>query len=389
VSCNAIGELGICALVAALVSPPRLEELHIARNHIRAGGVVAVTTALSQLPRLRTLDMTDCGLYKAPTASVTRLLLAVPHLTALRLNVSASGSGGVLSAAASDAFAESLVGLPQLQTLEIYEDTFIDAGAAAVAHALSALPHLTTLLLPACLCRISDQHLRGLASAVPKLSVLDVSSNLLGRRGAVLTDFLRCFTHLYSLSLRTSQLLDHTVQLVTSAFPSLPLLTSLDLSENSIRDRGATVLARGLHAVPRLTVLRLQNNHITSDGAAALAFELRTNCPAPQLTTLELAGNLLDTSACAALCRAFAHLPRLSGVGVMGYSPAGENDVLVDVMCLLNCPLAWQVEWLRLWACHREDYNRVCLAGWLEEYAWVRRSELIGFRRASVAAYIG
>jgi Ran GTPase-activating protein (RanGAP) involved in mRNA processing and transport len=197
-----------------------------------------------------------------------------------------------------------------------------DAGAQALAHALSHNTSLTTLSL--CDSKISDAGAQALAQALSQsntsLTSLDLGWNQIGDAG---TRALSQSASLKTLKLSNNKIGDAGAQGLAYALSQNVPLTTPQLWRNKIGDAGAQVLEQALsynaflvalilsyeHINASLTSLELGGNEIGDTGAQALAQALSQNF---SLTILSLWDNNIGVAGVQALAHALSQKTSLT-----------------------------------------------------------------------------
>lgn len=180
------GDCDAMELATVLLELPctMLEELNVSGNAIGGAGMQALTSALSkrEAPRLQTLTFAynlagDDGAGAVAAALSSGTFTSLVDLNMGKNNVGASGArllGTALGAGH----------VPNLKWLELYRNPLTSAGVAAIAEALVGLPRLDTLWLHA--VESEDAGAYALANALstgaaPNLGQLRIEGNGLTR----------------------------------------------------------------------------------------------------------------------------------------------------------------------------------------------------------------
>ncbi|GCA62954.1 hypothetical protein KIPB_006928 [Kipferlia bialata] len=191
-------------------------------------------------------------------------------------------------------------------------------------------------------------HLARCLEGVPRLEVLDISSNYIGPEGALsLAGALSHVPLLTELTLCVNTISDDGTLAIASDLLHVPRLKSLNLGSNDISDVGLTGLADALGHVPRLTRIWLHDNDITAVGVGHLVDRL----PA-ELSLLVLSGNPIGRRGGAFLGNAIPQLPMLDvlslddcGMGrslckametVMGASSEERGQMVAELLTLIQ-----------------------------------------------------
>jgi len=201
-----------------------------------------------------------------PAAAMFAAMLAV-MLAAAPVEAKYCYSSDVLPAGATFSSPALVVDLEGCTTLELYNSTIGDSGAAAIAQALKSNTALT---------------------------YLDLSYNNIGDSGAAaIAEALKNNAALTELYLYNNTIGDIGAVAIAGALKSNIALTTLRMNNNTIGDSGAAAIAEALKNNAALTELYLYSNNIGDSGAAALVEALKVNTA---VRTLRLGNNNLTCS---------------------------------------------------------------------------------------------
>jgi Ran GTPase-activating protein (RanGAP) involved in mRNA processing and transport len=114
-----------------------------------------------------------------------------------------------------------------------------------------------------------------------------------------------------------------------------PQLTSLDLASNLLCSAGALALASQLSTIPRLRSLNLETNNLQEDGACFLASHLSST---PHLTSLNLANNWIQERGAISLVTHLSATPSLTSLD-MGFCGIGSRGASELALHLSSTPL--------------------------------------------------
>jgi uncharacterized protein (TIGR02996 family) len=250
---SAVLELAASDLAASLVA------LSLSSLHLRDDGVTGLArcAAIANLARL-SLAVNDL------TAAAVEALRASPHLQQLRHLDVAHNRIGPRVAVALD--------LPALESLSLRGTDLGAEGARLIGAARTeALVHLD---LSGCLLGPDDVEALADASALGRLTELNLDWNTIGPRGAAAIAASPRFARLQSLVLsgapnRVSNAISDDGATALAASAHLERLARLDLTANGIGDRGALAIARSPH-LAGVAELELKWNTIGETGGAAL-----------------------------------------------------------------------------------------------------------------------
>ena len=238
------------------------------------------------------------------------------------------------------ALASALQHLTQLQHLPLARSQLGNAGLAALAPALSAIPGLQTLGVDNNLVSGTEgaKALCMLLGTVPGLTHLDVSYCSLRNEGAaLLAAVLRGLTCLQTLDISSISIGDSGMVTVAPALAALPHLHTLnvihnqfgagavsmlqpvlaregsplrrlDLSFMELRVKGAQSLASGLSTATQLQELNLRNTAIGHHWQGWVALVPAFRRLEPSLQSLQLAFESLDNAGTGALATALETL---------------------------------------------------------------------------------
>jgi Ran GTPase-activating protein (RanGAP) involved in mRNA processing and transport len=320
------------ALAKCLRFVPSLKRLRVGHISITGTGLRAICNALTSLPRLS--DLTLCGCpdrachqqhaleLKSNVAVLAGALRSLQLLTVLNLSGNGLGDEGI------KLVAEVLPTLSLLTQLNLGFNNMTADGTHYLAEALVDLRNLTTLKLGAkdnldwdsSRCnRIGDVGCEILSRAFPKLPVLEVihlGCNQIGEIGIqALASALQHTMHLSELKLNLNMEVGIWGGTVLAAgLRFAPQLAELHLRGIALSDEGCMAIADSLQHVPLLQVLNLEDNDIGSEGAACLAAALAADA-GPYLRGLLLGFNPIAEGAIK-LAAALPNVPLLSALSV-------------------------------------------------------------------------
>merc|ERR1712137_1175232 len=180
-----------------------------------------------------------------------------------------------------------------LTSLDLWNNSIGDDGAAAIAKALEVNRVLTDLNLE--YNQIGSSAASAIAEALKVnavLTTLGLANNKIGPSGAsAIAEAMKVNRVLTKLSLWGNSIRDEGAKALASALEVNAVLTSLNLTSNGIGDSGATAIGKALEVNAVLTSCDLAVNRIGDEGAKALASALEVNAV---LTKLDLSCNGLD-----------------------------------------------------------------------------------------------
>lgn len=154
---------------------------------------------------------------------------------------------------------------------------------------------------------ISKHGLVALTPSLLSLRELDLSNNVLGRKGAVAAGDLIRSSRLSKLDLANNSLGSNGALALAGALSFSPSLTNLGLAHNNICPAGALALALSLPS-SRVHKLRLQGNIVADQGCLHLADYLNDS----HLLQLCLQDNLVSDTGCMHLAKALQRNDRLT-----------------------------------------------------------------------------
>ena len=194
------------------------------------------------------LDLRACPIPDPVATVLARLLLrnnSAPTLRSLNLECCEITDFG------TNVIASALETNSTLQKVDISENDFGLAGAAALAHVLRTNSCLQELTL--CQNNLTDACIEAFADA------LRVNSTL----------------RIFNLAL--NDIMDHGAGRIAGALKHNSTLQDLDLSSNGIRNIGAVALSQALLNTSGLRKLKMSGNPIGLEGAESIARAMRTN----------------------------------------------------------------------------------------------------------------
>jgi hypothetical protein len=205
------------------------------------------------------------------------------------------------------ALAEALTRMNQMDTLTLNFDGIGEVGAMAIAKALKSMEHVETLSLqfkPIGITPIMAVSIASAISSMSELSILDISGNKIDCVGA--TAFAVALNHSENLIM-------------------------LYISDNHIGDVGACALAEALKNTPNMGLLRLDYNYFGDVGACAIASALETLSDLLQVRAF--CHDISDVGAIA-IAESVANLTMIEELGVGGgnVSDAGAKAVAASVV---------------------------------------------------------
>ncbi|XP_074549898.1 leucine-rich repeat-containing protein 31 [Halichoeres trimaculatus] len=288
---------------------PQLEELDVSWNELIGGCLRALTAHLQHVGGVRVLRLCSCRLTADDITALGEVVDCLPRLEILDLSWNSSIGGGAL---------QSLLGNPQpsLRELHLVACQLTAADAAALGGLVSALPSLsvldvscnpqlsqdgdnngfmelasslshanslTTLRLQA--CGLTSDSLEALSASLhvlPSVRELDLSCNKSISGGlSRLTLHLGHLTHLESLDLHLCCLTHSDLEALIQVLPSLTALTELDVSSN----KGAGGVVHPIvSALPLMKMKRFPLNSCSLNEESYTAFALAV----PYLHTVDV-----------------------------------------------------------------------------------------------------
>ncbi|XP_040921611.1 leucine-rich repeat-containing protein 31 isoform X1 [Toxotes jaculatrix] len=277
---------------------PQLEEMDVSWNELIGGCLKALTSHLQHVGGIRTLRLCSCRLNADDTTALGEALSCIPLLEILDLSWNGGiGGGGLqgllgklhpplreihlvacqLTAADAAALGGIVSALPRLSVLDVSCNPQLtrevdDGGFRELAASLSHAASLTTLRFQACgLTMDCLDTLGGSLRCLPSVRELDLSCNksLAGGLNR-LTLHLAHLTHLESLDLHLCCLTHTDLEALIQVLPSLTALMELDLSSN--KEVGGVVHLL-VSALPLTQMKRLPLNScsLTEESFTALA----------------------------------------------------------------------------------------------------------------------
>jgi Ran GTPase-activating protein (RanGAP) involved in mRNA processing and transport len=171
---------------------------------------------------------------------------------------------------------------------------------------------VTTLKLQ--FCSIRDYGIQALASALGKMTRLDLSQNHIKYEGCkALAAALETSTTLTEIVLACNYICPDGAKVLALALAKNKTLTTLDLSSNCVGDEGGVALADALAKSDTLTTMALWYNGIGDAGATAFASALLKN---KTITTLDIGSPDIGVSGAMALADAAARSRSLTKLTV-------------------------------------------------------------------------
>ncbi|XP_047185747.1 leucine-rich repeat-containing protein 31 isoform X2 [Scophthalmus maximus] len=282
---------------------PRLEEVDVSWNELIGGCLDALTSHLHHVGGIRALRLCSCRLNAGDITALGEALGCVPLLEILDLSWNGSVGGGVgglqgllgklrpplreihlvacqLTAADAAALGGALSALPRLSVLDVSCNPQLSqevdgsvGGFGELAASLSHAASLTTLRLQACGLTTGCLHdLGGSLRCLPAVRQLDLSCNK-GLSGGLdlLTPHLAHLTHLESLHLHLCCLTHTDLEALIQALPSLTALAELDVSSN---EEAGGVVHPLVSALPLTQMKRLPLNSCSLTEASFTALAL-------------------------------------------------------------------------------------------------------------------
>jgi hypothetical protein len=301
-------------------------------------------------------------------------------------------------------------------------------GAIALASSLPSVPQLTTLCLDNCRLGVgrpagSTGTLMDALAECTRVKTLHLHGNKFGTRDAVsLTSLLRRLSNLHDLDVGDNPLGDTGATTLTASLPLLPRLVRLDVSKCDFSSAALITLAGGLAIMTPLEEVSVSKNDLSHGAVRSVCGALLSS--STTLSSLDLLGMALDAAGLAMIGRFMAHFSRLeletgydlsnnewmkracsslatastctSGKewmdSLQGYVSELASDYYLDTWKLGMCPsgnIPCPASLTNIEAAASSVFDRcprymqssagsvLCLAAWLQEAAWLRRSCLI------------
>lgn len=301
-------------LSEALPLFPGLRYVSFSMNRIGVDEAVWLASVLPLLPALREINLSGCELTDAALSALN--LAACPALESVLAPSNSITATGVFALAPAW----------RLTGLNLSNNPLGEAGAFAVAKALTAWPRITELRLsqaefsPVGVVAI----VHALRASAPHLEVLKLDGNTVGRAGGLELAALLASgaqAKLQCLSMHRCAL-DGAAPELLRGLAATPNLACLSAWDNDIDDVGADALTALLRAggLPRLGEVDLSMNRITDAAATRLVEAIMARGATPIPCLVHLSGNPLSAEAQADLTARLARLPPRP-------KPAGGVDV--------------------------------------------------------------
>ena len=230
-------------------------------------GFQLLTTSFKHLANLQVLLLSRNPLGYG-LIHLANQLHSLSHLIQLDLSNTQMGEEEI------SAIARKLQNVSRLKILLLHSNR-LGRGVYELCQHLHSLPHLIQLDLSN--TQMGEEEISAIARKlqnVPRLKILILHSNRLGRGVCELCQHLHSLPHLIQLGLSETQMGKEEVTAVARALKDVPELEKLFLS-NNLLGRGVTELGRYLSSVSKLTDLFLTGVHMTKEEASDLCTALR------------------------------------------------------------------------------------------------------------------